>query len=183
MQYSYSRCQLPEGKLHWQEIIWKAIIREAIVQGQVSSGQSSGGAKVRRAIIRGREQSSRGLFSGEQLSSRAKFQGQSSKGAIFLGGNCLDTNYLILIYLIFIVHRNAHKNQFTKHIDSKCLTNTFRRIYTGKMCFFKKNKLDQKSVKITHFLKCLLKITVLVMFFPQKSQNITAKTILFTWLE
>ena len=36
MQYSYSRCQLPEGKLHWQEIIWKAIIREG---GQLSRGK------------------------------------------------------------------------------------------------------------------------------------------------
>ena len=93
MQYSYSRCQLPEGKLHWQEIIWKAIIRE----GGNCPGASIfrtifWGAKVRTAIIRARKQSSRGQFSGEQLSSRTKFLGQSSKGAIFLGGNCLDSN-------------------------------------------------------------------------------------------
>ena len=66
------------------------------------------------------------------------------------------------IYLILIVHRNAHKNQFTKNIDSKCLTNTFIRIYTGKM-FFQEKLARSKECENHRFPE----VSINVFFFSK----------------
>ena len=62
------------------EMQLRMAIREEIIKGQLSSGQSSGGKSLEEVIFR-----EAAFIGGNNI-------GAIIQGAIFLGGNCPDTN-------------------------------------------------------------------------------------------